>query len=234
MTSYALDEMPWPEVAETLERDARLIVPVGALEQHGPHLPLGANTRIAEGVAREVSQRLGILRAPAFPYGTTAGRSSFAGAAGLGRKTLHRAVNELFAHWEDDGVTEFVIITAHRYEPHLEALLMALTDRSVNSVYDLYRIDVSDLVASDPESEHGGELETALLLHLAPELVRVDDMRDSPLEGRALRKYMRRRVPTPPPGTGGAVGFPLRATAEKGRRVFHRYVRTMCTWLTAR
>jgi len=231
VTSYAVDELPWPEVAGALEHDARLIVPVGALEQHGPHLPLGANTRIAERVAREVSQRLGILRAPAFSYGTIVGKGSFAGAAGLGRKTLHRAVNELFAHWEDDGVREFVIITAHRYEPHLEALLMALTDRSVNSVYDLYRIDVSDLVASDPESEHGGELETSLLLHLAPELVRVDHMRNSALEGRALRKYMRRRVPAPPPGSSGAVGHPLSATPEKGERIFLRYVGRLCSWL---
>ena len=233
MTSYALDELPWPEAARALERDRRLILPVGALEQHGPHLPLGANTRIAGGVARAVSERLGILRAPPFSYGTTVGGGAFAGAAGLGRKTLHRAVNELFAHWEDDGVSEFVIVTAHRYEPHLEALLMALTDRSVNSVYDLYGIDVSDIVDSDPESEHGGELETSLLLHLAPELVRIDHMRDSALEGRALRRYMRRRVPTPPPGTAGAVGHPERATAAKGELIFRRYVEALCSALGA-
>lgn len=234
MTSYALEELPWPEAERALRRDARLILPVGALEQHGPHLPLGANTRIAEGVARAVSERLGILRAPAFSYGTTAGKGTFTGAAGLGRKTLHRAVNDLLAHWEDDGVAEFVIVTAHRYEPHLEALLMALTDRSVNSVYDLYRIDVSDIVDSDPESEHGGELETSLLLHLAPDLVRVDRMKDSALEGKALRRYTRRRVPTPPPGSGGVVGHPERATAEKGERVFQRWVDALCSALGGR
>ena len=61
MQSYALDELPWTDVARALERDRRLIFPVGALEQHGPHLPLGANTIIASSVARDVSASLGIL-----------------------------------------------------------------------------------------------------------------------------------------------------------------------------
>ena len=159
MRSYALDEIPWSEVERALVRDPRLIFPVGALEQHGPHLPLGANIVIAQRVAREVSRTLQILRAPTFSYGVTIGGGPFAGRAGLRRKTLHRAVNELLAEWEDHGVKEFVIITAHRFEPHLEALLMALTGEAMKSVYDLYEIDVSDLLETDPELEHAGELE---------------------------------------------------------------------------
>ncbi len=146
------------------------------MDQHGPHLPLGANVLVADRVAQAVSQQLGILRAPTFSYGVSIGGGPFAGTTGLRRKTLHRAINELLAHWEDDGISEFVIITAHRYEPHLEALLMALTDASINSVYDLYQIDVRDVLESDPESEHGGELETSLVLHLAPELVHMDEV----------------------------------------------------------
>lgn len=229
MTSFALDELSWPEVGRAIARDPRLIFPVGAMDQHGPHLPIGANVRIAGAVAREVSQALGILRAPSFSYGVSFERGPFAGAAGLRRKTLHRAVNELLACWEDDGFEEFVIVTAHRFEPHLEALLMALTDRAETSVYDLYQTEVGDILESDPEFEHGGELETSLLLHLAPELVRVGEAEDYLPEERALRRYTRGRMPKPPGGSRGTVGVPSAASAEKGRLVFERYV----SWLTA-
>lgn len=235
MDSYALDEIPWSQARRHVARDPRLILPVGALEQHGPHLPLGANVVIAQRVAREVSQALGILRAPTFSYGVTVGGGpfeprpgrAFAGTAGLRRKTLHRAVNELLADWEDHGVEHFVIVTAHRFEPHLEALLMALTGRATKSVYDLYEIDVSDLLENDPESEHAGELETSLMLHLTPDLVRTDDVEDFMPEGGALRRYTRRRVPKGPKESRGVVGFPASATAEKGARIFRRYVDTL-------
>ena len=207
-----------------LDRDPRLVLAVGSLEQHGPHLPLGTNVRIADHVAGAVAARLGVLKAPAFTYGVTVGRGAFTGAAGLRRKTLHRAVNELLAHWEDDGVREFLIVTAHRYEPHLEALLMALTGDATTSVYDLYQVDVSDVLEGDPELEHAGELETSVMLHLAPDLVRRDRIREFAPTGPALRRYIRGRVPTPPAERGGHVGHPERATADKGARVLKRWI----------
>ncbi len=224
MRSYALDELSWPEVGRILAREPRLLVPVGALEQHGPHLPLGANTLLAKEVVAEVSRTHGILRAPPFCYGVTQGGGPWAGAAGLRRKTFHRALNELLAGWEDHGVSEFVVVTAHRYEPHVEAILLSLTDRSATTVFDLYQIDVSDLLEGDPEREHGGELETSLVMHLAPHLVRPGEAVDFVPEGRALRRYTRRRMPTPPQEARGLVGRPSLASAEKGRAIFRRWV----------
>lgn len=222
--SYAIDQLPWPDVEEILDSEPRLILPVGALEQHGTHLPVGSNIVIARWVAREVSERTGILRAPTLSYGVTVGGGPYPGRAGLRRKTLHRVVNELVQMWEQDGVEHFAIITAHRFEPHLEALLMTATGSSSRSVFDLYQIDVSDIIESDPELEHAGELETSLMLHLAPDLVRTERARDFLPRGGALRRYTRRRVPKPPADSRGVIGAPTLATAEKGRRVFRRYV----------
>ncbi|KPJ83072.1 MAG: hypothetical protein AMS19_05605 [Gemmatimonas sp. SG8_23] len=222
--SYAVDELPWPEVGRLLEEDPRLIFPVGALEQHGPHLPCGTNNRLAGHVAKAVSERLGILRAPTFSYGVAVGGGPFPGPAGLRRKTFHRAVNELLARWQDDGVRHFVVITAHRFEPNLEALLMTPSVLASKSVYDLYQIDVSDILESDPEFEHAGELETSLMLHLAPEVVRLGEARDFMPRGPALRKYTRRRVPTPPLESGGVLGAPSLASPAKGARIFARWV----------
>lgn len=234
MTDYdlddgrSLDRLPWPEVARQLARDSRLLLPVGALEQHGPHLPMGSNTFIARCVAASLSERLGILRAPAFPYGVNLpGSEAFPGTAGLRRKTLHRAVNELLAAWEDHGFSEFVIISAHRSEAHMDALLMALTSESRTTVFDLYGIDVSDLLSGAPGPEHAGELETSLLLHLAPERVITDTLEDAPPDAGALRRYTQGRSPTPPPGSRGVIGFPSAASALTGESVFRRWVETL-------
>ena len=231
MTSYALEELSWPEVGRILARDARLLVPVGALEQHGPHLPLGTNTFIAQKVAEAVSQKLGILRAPPFSYGVTVGGGPWAGTAGLRRKTFHRALNDLFARWEDHGVQEFLVVTAHRYEPHVEAILLALTARSVTTVFDLHQMDITRLVECDPTVEHAGELETSLMLHLAPHLVRPGEITDVAPQTKTLRRYIRGRVPTPPQGTRGAVGSGTLATASKGKAVFEHWVEILCATL---
>ncbi|MDZ7779342.1 MAG: creatininase family protein [Gemmatimonadota bacterium] len=223
-TSWALDELTWPDIRDAIDRDPRLILPVGALEQHGPHLPLGTNSHIAVHVARALSERVGILRAPCFSYGAIGDRGPYAGAVGLRRKTLHRAINELLGLWEDHGIAEFLIISAHRYEPHLEALLMALTSTAVSAVYDLYRVDVSDLLDGDPGVEHAGELETSLMLHLAPHLVHTDRIADFRPTDQALRRYTRRRAPTPPLESGGTLGAPSRGEANKGAAIFQRYV----------
>lgn len=225
LESYALADLTWPEVGRVLARESRLLLPAGALEQHGPHLPLGTNTFIAERLASDLSRDLSILLAPTFPYGVSADAGvDYAGTSSLRRKTLHRAINELLARWEDHGVTQFIIITAHRYEPHLDALLMALTMESTTSVIDLYQIDVSDLLEGAPEAEHGGELETSLMLHLAPGRVRRNQIADFvPRDPDRYRTYMRGRMPTPPPGSQGAVGRASLGTADKGRRIYARY-----------
>ncbi len=225
--SYVLDELSWPEAGRMLARDPRLVVPVGALDQHGPHLPLGTNTLVATRVADEVARKVQILRVPTFSYGVTASGGPYAGAAGLRRKTFHRALNELLARWEDHGVKEFLVVSAHRYEPHVEALLMALTDRAATTVFDLYQIDVSDLLDEDPWLSHGGELETSLLLYLAPDRVRLQDAVDFVPDDRAMRRYTRGRVPTPPSESRGILGRPSLASATKGRAVFERYVDTL-------
>lgn len=219
----ALDELSWIDVAAHLAHDPRLIIPVGALEQHGPHLPLGANVLIARHFSLDLSHEFGVLRAPTFSFGVNVQTErAYAGTAALSRKTLHRALNELLDCWEGHGVTEFIMITAHRHDPHLEALATLLTSTSRVRVIDIWDVEIHDLLEGAPTAEHAGEAETSLMLHLYPDLVRMDRARDFSLSPDEFRRYMRGGMPAPPAGGTGCVGKPTLATADKGKVIYDR------------
>ena len=220
-----LDELSWIDVAAHLARDPRLIVPVGALEQHGPHLPLGTNVLIARSIAVDLSQEFAVLRAPTIYYGVNVGTArGYAGTATLRQKTLHRSLNELLASWETHGLTEFVLITAHRHEPHLDALATLLTRRARVRVVSIWDVDIADLLEGQPGPLHGCEAETSVMLYLQPTLVRMDRARDFALTPKAFKRYMRGLLPVPPPGGAGVVGRPTLATAAKGEAIYRRII----------
>jgi creatinine amidohydrolase len=222
-TSLALDELSWTDAAAHLARDPRLIIPVGALEQHGPHLPLGTNVLIARRVAIDLSSEFGVIRAPTMYYGVNViSEREYAGTATLRQKTLHRALNELLASWEDHGVAEFILITAHGHEPHLDALATLITDAARVRVVSLWDVDISDLLEAQPGHLHADEAETSVLLFLYPELVRMNRARDFHLAPDQFQRLVRGRLPKPPAGSAGVVGHPTAASAEKGERIYRR------------
>ncbi|MEE8550356.1 MAG: creatininase family protein, partial [Gemmatimonadota bacterium] len=79
--------------------------------------------------------------------------------------------------------------------------------------------------------EHAGEGETSLMLYLMPEMVRKDEIRDYALDARQLRSYLRGRMPRPPTGCEGAIGYPSAATAEKGEKIYRYMLHRISTRL---
>lgn len=219
-----LSELTWREAADHLGDDPRLLVPVGVLLQHGPHLPLGTDTLIVTRLAEEISRRYGVLTAPTLPYGAGSERDAqYAGSAPLRGKTLHRTLNELVAVWESHGVEEFVLLTGHGHSAHLQALATVATETSRVRAVDLHAVDLSEHVERHQGGEHAGELATSLMLYLAPERVREDEIEDLDLPAEMVRELRAGEEPIPPTGSPGVVGRPSLATREKGRAVF-RYL----------
>ena len=213
-----LDSLTWPEAAAWFRRDPRLLLPVGTCLQHGPHLPLGADTIVVERLARAVSEKTGILVAPTLAYGVSSDvERSYAGSATLERKTLHRVLNELVDSWERQGLEEIVLMTAHGYGPHIQAMAAVVADFVRVRAVDIHAIDLAAFLIGGSAAEHAGEMDTAILLHLAPELVREDRVADGEPGGRILRAA--RDEPVPPMGSHGVVGRPSLATRESGRRI---------------
>jgi creatinine amidohydrolase len=209
-------------VAEVAARDPRLIIPIGTCEQHGPHLPLGCATIIAEHLADDLSASYGVLRAPTIEYGVNVETARDAtGNASMRRKTLHRLLNDLLASWEGCGLREFILITAHDHDPHQEAISTVITRTARVRVVDLYAIRLDDLLEGQAEHMHGDEADTSLMLYIAPELVRMDWAQDYMVSSESLRRYRRGHLRVPKE-SAGSIGRPTLATAAKGRAMYER------------
>jgi creatinine amidohydrolase len=210
------------EIATTIERDSRLIVPIGTCEQHGPHMPLGCDTIIIERLADDLSAEFGVLRAPTLEYGVNVvTERGFAGNAWMRRKTLHRALNDLVDTWESTGIREFILLTAHEHDPHLEALATVVTSGARIRVVDVFAMNFRDLLEGQTEPMHGDEVDTSLILFLAPELVRMDLAEDYMMSRDELRRYRRGWLRIPK-GSPGSIGRPRLASREKGQLLYER------------
>lgn len=200
-TPYALDALPWTEIAASLRRDARLILPSGRCDDFGPHLPLGAGTRLAEALADDLSREFRVLRAPTFHYGVNAAAAA-PGTAGLRSKTLHRALNELLASWQDQGVAEFVLICGSAPDPHVETIATVSVQRARVRVVEPLTADLSEFGDELHDPRRQGEALTSLLLHLCPELVHAGPapgdspalVRASAERGKAMYRHIREKI----------------------------------------
>jgi creatinine amidohydrolase len=221
-TPRRLKELTPGEIAAHVARDPRLILPVGTCEQHGPHLPIGCDTIIVEQLADDLSAEFGVLRAPTVEYGVNSeSESGFPGNASVRRKTLHRFLNDLLGSWESNGIREFILLTAHGNDAHQEALATVITTAARVRVVDLFTINVSDLLEGQREAMHGDEVDTSIMLHLRPELVRMPLARDYMVSREALRRYRRGSLKIPR-ASSGSIGRPTLASAEKGRLIYER------------
>src|SRR5690242_2711446 len=220
-TPRRLKELRPGEVAAILEADPRLIIPVGTCEQHGRHLPLGTATLIVERLADDLSAEFGILRAPTLEYGVNVDTErGFPGNASLRKKTLHRMLNDLLDTWEMTGVREFILLTAHEHDPHQDALATVITTRARVRVVDVFAIDFRDVLEGQSAPMHGDEVDTSLLLFLAPHLVQMDLAEDYMMSRDELRRYRRGWLKVPESSSSGSIGRPTLATPEKGAAIY--------------
>ncbi|MFZ0831227.1 MAG: creatininase family protein [Thermoplasmata archaeon] len=168
--------------SRTLERRVRenpiVIVPVGALEAHGPHLPLGADQIQAESTAEALAPRVGALIAPTLPYGNCVGTRPFPGTVSLSIDTLSRLIRELLEELARMGFRRVLVLSGHAAQGHMAALREG-ADAAVRSVPALRVAVLSDYdfvyelrgKLSPATDGHGGLLETSRVLAMKPESV---------------------------------------------------------------
>ncbi|ABG06057.1 Creatininase [Rubrobacter xylanophilus DSM 9941] len=225
-----LAEMSWPEVERAVAAGhTTVILPLGATEQHGPHLPLGTDTVRAGALAELLAERLpGALVAPALPFGCSDEHAGFPGLLGVEKETLARLLVEAARRAAAWGARRLVLLSAHGGNGEAlalarEALRRELPQLAVWSEEDL--LSPSPALASVarregiPEGElglHAGEGETSEMLSLRPDLVRRDRARpgytgDMGAVVEALRSGGLRAA-----HESGVLGDPTRAEAGRG------------------
>lgn len=220
-----LARLTWKEAADWFRDDPRLLLPVGSFLAHGPHLPLQTDVLITTALAEGIGARHGVLVAPTLPYGAgSEADRAYAGAGVLAHKALHRVLNDLVAGFEGQGLRELYLITTNGFGPHYRALVSVSPGNMRVRAIDTNVVDLSPVLRKPTAPERAGEVETSLVLYLAPELVRKDLIEDVSVDPGELRPLMDGSEPVPLPGTNGVIGRPSAATAEKGRRIYEYLV----------
>jgi creatinine amidohydrolase len=194
------------------------MVPLGSTEQHGPHLPLDTDTRIAAAVAGDAQPRLGNdwLVAPAIAYGASGEHQSFAGTISLGTEALTLVLVE-YGRSAAQWAQRLVFVNGHG--GNLAALKSAVARLRTEG----REVGWCPCLTAGGDA-HAGHTETSVLLHISPAVVRTDQWvagNRSPLP-ELLGSMRRGGVAAVSPV--GVLGDPTTATAAEGKRIFTEMV----------
>lgn len=202
------------------------VIPVGSLEQHGPHLPVMTDWAIATEMGRRVAEKLGAFLVPALPISTCRENMGKKGTVWMEPVTFYQMMNDIIMSLKLQGFKKVVLLQMHG-----GVFIMTPLIRDLNAKYnpDLMVVNVDGCAFFPPLYQegivqtntelHAGEVETSQMLYLAPETVHMDRAVDYvPTIPRPYLSYgsMFRASPT------GVWGEPSKGTAEKGEKIFER------------
>lgn len=156
------------------------VVPVGSTEQHGPHLPLATDYLIAEGLAREATKRTGHVCTPTVNIGVSPHHKQFTGTLWVEAPEFRAYMENLSRNLTYHGIDRIVYVNAHggNVEPLREVGRRLHDDHTAFAVEWMWNESIPDLVDElfSQNGPHGGPKETAMIMHLAPDLVREDQL----------------------------------------------------------
>lgn len=221
MAKTDLSRQSWMDVATRIDAGTLAVLAIGACEQHGAHLPLTTDTDMAHGVAGRLADELDALLLPAIAYGDAWTAQSYPGTISISPHTLQAMIEDIGHDLLRSGVNGLVLVNGHfgNRDPMLLAARSLVTAGLAVCHLDypgLERLagEICDSRPAAPHFYHADEVETAIMLAVAPDKV---DMR------RAEASY-----PVFPPSFGsepmqlrdfnpsGVFGDPRPATAQKG------------------
>jgi creatinine amidohydrolase len=219
-----LDELTSPRLAALRERRPVALWPVGAVEPHGPHAPLGTDTLISIGICERAARWLGdAVVLPPLPFGVTRYGAAFAGAIGISEATLRAIVLDVATAVAAQGFRRLAVVNNH-FEPEQVATLRAAAQEAGALYLDLVRRANAERLTDEFRrgSAHAGRYETSLVLADAPELVDRQEMERLPaLEVDMPAAIAAGRTDFLAMGMEQAYcGAPAEASAEEGRDTF--------------
>lgn len=173
---------------ETLDPERTVaVLPVGAIEQHGPHLPLATDALIAEQIAAAAVERahdLPVLLLPTMPVGKSNEHIDYPGTLTLPVETLIGLWREIGRSVARSGLRKLLFINSHGGQPQVMEIVgreLRIDEEMLCVTSSWWHMGLPDGLIPEAERRygiHGGTVETSLMLHLAPELVRMDAAED--------------------------------------------------------
>lgn len=223
------------EIGSAAADGAVAVLPVGATEQHGPHLATGADTFFADRVAVDAAARTGDLVLPPLAYGCSLGHTArWPGTISLHPRTLTAVVVEVGRWVHASGIGKLVIVNGHATNgPPCQSAVLELRHELPDfrlrfvSLFDLSPA-IAARYAEDAPDFHANEAETSLMLHLEPNYVRADRMVDEP--DRTVGLVL--QYPVPATTRSGVVGTPSSASAARGQELHASLVDALAGLLT--
>jgi len=223
-----MEEMTWKELEAKLKETKTVIIPFGSTEEHGYHLPLSTDCHIAHELAKRVGTRTSALVAPPLCYGVCRRSEPFPGTITVGLDTLRSLAVEVAESLYSQGLKNMVFLPGHLGSAQLVSLELSareLLRRHSDLKLAIIRLTeiLKELPAGliDEPFGHGGEVETSIMLALAPQYVRMEEATaETPsfpphLFGRDSRRFMK----------SGIIGDATKATHEKGEVILELFVK---------
>jgi creatinine amidohydrolase len=222
MSARRLDRATWPEVgAPAAVGPTTLLVPLGATEQHGPHLPLGTDTTIAVALAEAAGERIvGAVVAPPLAYGSSGEHQDFAGTLSIGAAATELLLVEL-ARSAGETFDRIVFVNAHGGNAMPLAAAVARL-----------REEGRDARAWSPRlggDAHAGRTETSLMLALEPAAVSGEPVAGNTAGLAELIDDLRAEG-VQAVSSNGVLGDPTEASAEEGRALLDAAVEDLCAF----
>lgn len=193
MHPLMMGSLSWVEYQQRLQDEAIVLIPCGALEQHGPHLPLGTDALLSTSIAQSVAEQVNAIVAPTVSYGyksqpKSGGGQHFPGTTSLDGNSLSQLIRDVVRELARQGATKIAVMNGH-YENQwflTEGIDLAIRDVGSPSPLRVMRLEYWEFLTSDilaevfPEGfpgfalEHAAVIETSLMVHYYPNLVRLE------------------------------------------------------------
>lgn len=222
----------WEQISEYLARDNRLILPIGATEQHGRHLGVGADYLIAQAIAERIGAQTNVLVAPTFAYGMSHAHLEFAGTISLSPNTLSAVLQDIFQSLYRHGFRRVLIVNGHGGNtPSISSASSIVQNQFPDLRVKTFQwwvepeiVRLVDETLGAQRGTHASNHETAFMLAVAPEGVHPTRIaaRDAPVvPSREIDSPTRFRAKYP----DGVMGLaPLQADAALGQKLLEASV----------
>ena len=229
MKPVLIEHHPWPEIVGLRGKNGGLVLlPLGATEQHGPHLPVAMDSLLAEALCHAASAATGVPVLPALRYTTSQGHTTkWPGTFSLRHETFISTLRDIAAWTVAGGWKRLLFVNTHfgndaPARVAVDQLRLSYLGKLQVGLLNAFQLDESirQEYCADAADLHANQAETALMLHLHPDLVRMDQLARSDDPDRTAGTVFSH--PVAQTSLNGVTGHPSRATAQQGEALFNR------------